>query len=253
MRQHEVLQLVHRDVTVGVGLDLLSELLLEGRLTLPELDLQLAVHLDEALLNVLNNILRHLLLVEHDIVVIEQVGSFLVSGELGWRAKGPLRRMAQGRGQRVAGLQILQAHLELVLLREEQVGVLLDGQLDVRRLLLVHLGTRDEHLSLVKANTDANLLRLLKQVVRIDEALGASVILVEDGVDVVAGRVLSAKRASSIADSRQVNLVFEIGGIALLDLLGREETLSNVSVVDRATSTLGLRLARRVVVSLSSE
>lgn len=98
MGQHELFQLVHRDVAVGVRLNLLSELLLEGLLILSKLDLQLAVHFDEALLDVLNNILRHLLLVEHNIVVIVEARGVMVRRQLGRRTKRPLRGVALGSG-----------------------------------------------------------------------------------------------------------------------------------------------------------
>lgn len=253
MRQHKLLQLIDGDVAVGVRHDLLRQLLVELLLALSELDLQLAVHLDEALFNVLDDVLGHLLLVEHNVVVIEDVGGFRVSGQLGWRAQGSHRLCARRWRQLLARLQILQAHLELVFLREEEVGVLLDGQLDIAHFSFVHFGALDEHLGLVEADTDADLVGLSEQIVRVNVSLGTAIILVEDRVNIVARRIFPAERTSSVSDSRQVDLVFERVRIALLDLLGREQSLRYVFVVNRAASTLGLRLGRHVVVSLSGK
>jgi len=77
-------------------------------------------------------------------------------------------------------------------------------------------------LGFVKAYADSDLIGLFEKIVRIDIPLGTAIILIEDRVNIVACRIFSAERASSISNSRQVDLVFERVRVTLLDLLGRE-------------------------------
>jgi hypothetical protein len=107
--QDEVPQLVNGDVAVRVCHHHLLHLLGEGGLV-AELLLQPPVDLDHAVLDLLDHVLRHLLLVQHDVVVVEDgaglanvlgVGHTAAHGGAGGRLRVPIA---------ILGLDVVEGH-----------------------------------------------------------------------------------------------------------------------------------------------
>ena len=202
--QNEIFELVNGNVAVLIRLDFLFKRFIKLFLCREFLS-DSSVHSYRFLFNTFNYVLRHLLLIKHDIIVfinrlwhrpIAQLRQSLRSHRSSRRRKlFDLRR-----------LKHLQINVQILAIRKYQIRILLLREF-LFCLIIRWLGALDEDLGLVEGDSNSNCTRLFENVLGVNKSFFTRVISIKYFVNGITISILVPEGSPCVLDSEEVYFI----------------------------------------------